>query len=100
VCSSDLLLHTDFGIRAFGAGIVSSHSELQYSLQAPEAERRAFDVMTVLRTPYRIDILQPVYYVLENFAQLFEFTQIDLISLVKKARALGNEAAHFEPPSA
>ena len=94
------LLHTDFGIRAFGAGIVSSHSELQYSLQAPEVERRAFDVMTVLRTPYRIDILQPVYYVLENFAQLFEFTQIDLISLVKKARALGPEAAHFEPPSA
>ncbi len=94
------LLRTDVGIRAFGAGIVSSRSELTYALEDPVVERRAFDEITILRTPYRIDVLQPVYYVLENLEQLFQLTHKDLNSLVKKARALGLEPTHLGRQSA
>ncbi len=86
------LIQTDAGIRAFGAGIVSSRQELVYSVVDPGVERRTFDVIDILRTPYYIDILQPIYYVLESLDQLFELTQRDLIPLIKTARTLGLEA--------
>ncbi|MDH3858463.1 MAG: phenylalanine 4-monooxygenase [Gammaproteobacteria bacterium] len=94
------LLQTDTGIRALGAGIVSSSKELPYALDDPTVERRAFDEIDILGTPYRIDILQPVYFVLDNLEQLFQLTHKDLISLVRKARALGLDAAQFERNSA
>lgn len=85
------LIENANGRRAFGAGIVSSHSELPYSLEDPAVEYRDFDIIGVLRTPYRIDILQPVYYVLESFEQLYDLARRDLIPLVTRARALGLE---------
>lgn len=94
------LIQTDLGIRAFGAGIVSSRSEVTYALEDPVVEHRGFDEIDILRTPYRIDILQPVYYVLENIEQLFQLTHEDLNSLVRKARALGLEPARFDRQSA
>ena len=94
------LLLSPAGVRAFGAGIVSSNSELQYALQDPDVERRAFDVIEILRTPYRIDILQPVYYVLEGLEQLYELGRRDLTPLVRKAQSLGLEPAPFERQSA
>ena len=94
------LLQTDAGIKAFGAGIVSSRSELAYALEDPGAERRAFDEIDILRTPYRIDILQPVYYVLETFEQLYQLAHKDLESMIDTARTLGLEPARFERQSA
>lgn len=94
------LLHTDTGTRALGAGIVSSRTELRYALEDPAVEHRAFNEIDILRTPYRIDILQPVYYVLDNLEQLFQLAHKDLNALVRKARALGLEAAPFERDSA
>ena len=43
----------------------------------------------ILRTPYRIDILQPIYFVLESFEQIFELANQDLIPFVQKAQTLG-----------
>jgi phenylalanine-4-hydroxylase len=94
------LIQTDAGVKAFGAGIVSSREELAYSVDDPGAERRAFDVIDILRTPYHIDILQPVYYVLESLEQLFEIAQLDLMPLIQKARTLGLETIHFNRRSA
>jgi len=56
--------------------------------------------MDVLRTPYRIDIMQPLYYVLEDFAQLTEITQRDLMADVAEARRLGLHAALYPPKTA
>lgn len=90
------LIHTDNGIKAFGAGIVSSKTELPYSVQDARVERRPFNEIDILRTPYRIDILQTVYFILESLEQLFELAQKDLIPLVNKARSLGLKPATFE----
>lgn len=90
------LLQTDDGIKAFGAGILSSITELPYSVEDQEAERRPFDEVEILRTPYRIDQLQPVYYVLESFEQLLQLGRKDLIPLVNKARSMGLKSATLD----
>ncbi|WP_455872721.1 hypothetical protein [Rhizobium yanglingense] len=64
------LINTPQGRRCFGAGIVSSPSEARAAMEGKACEFRPFDLMTALRTPYRIDIVQPIYYVIDSFAQL------------------------------
>ncbi len=83
------LLRTPTGLRIYGGGILSSPGETTYALDDAGAERREFDIVDVLRTPYRIDIMQPIYYVLENINQLFDIANTDIMAAVKQAKSLG-----------
>jgi len=94
------LVNTKVGIRAYGSGIMSSPGELVYAIESDIPQRKPFDPIEALRTPYRIDIYQPVYFVLENFDQLFELAQQDLLKLVNEARRLGMHAPAFAPKAA
>ncbi len=69
------LVNTEEGIRAYGSGIMSSPGELVYAIESDKPKRKPFDPVDVLRTPYRIDIFQPIYFVIESFDQLFELAQ-------------------------
>ena len=57
---------------------------------------RPFDLMTVLRTPYRIDIVQPIYYVIDSFAQLETIIEEDVATRITEAKALGDFAPTYE----
>lgn len=83
------LIKTPQGLRAYGGGILSSKNETIYCVDSPIPIRNPFDVMEVLRTPYRIDIMQPIYFVIDSFDILFELIDMDLIGLIKQARELG-----------
>ncbi len=85
------------GLRTYGAGIVSSIGETEYAL-SNKPILKPFDPIEILRTPYRIDIYQPIYFVLESFDQLFDLAQEDLLGLIKHARKLGMHEPAF--PSA
>ncbi|MGK7296144.1 MAG: phenylalanine 4-monooxygenase [Candidatus Wenzhouxiangella sp. M2_3B_020] len=87
------LLNTSEGVRIYGGGIASSPGETVYAVESPEPIRRPFDPIDALRTPYRIDIYQTVYYVLDSMNDLFGLAEQDLLALIRKARALGE----FEP---
>ncbi len=87
------LINTSQGVKIYGGGIASSPGETIFSLESDEPMRRPFDPIDALRTPYRIDIYQSVYYILERMDDLFDLAGEDLISLIRKARALGQ----FEP---
>ena len=89
------LLRTPEGLRIYGAGIASSAGESVYALEDPRPARVAFDLMRVLRTPYRIDILQPVYFVIEDWAQLLELVSCDLKPVMAQAQRLGPLPAGF-----
>ena len=91
------LLATDDGIRIYGGGIASSPGETIYALESDEPIRRPFDPIDALRTPYRIDIYQTVYYVLDRMDDLFELAGADLLGLIRKARALGPFAPTYPP---
>lgn len=91
------LLRTDNGIKAYGGGMLSSIHETVYSVESPIAKREPFDPLTALRTPYRIDIPQPLYYVLDNFSDLFKILDKDLIALLEESKELGDFEPLFEP---
>lgn len=89
------MIRTPEGLRAFGAGIVSSPAEAAHATSGA-AEMLAFDLLTVLRTPYRIDILQPVYFVIESFEQMRAALDADIAGLIDEAKRLGDLPARFE----
>ena len=87
------LIQKNNKLSVYGGGILSSANETVYCLEDPHVQRKPFDALDALRTPYRIDIMQPIYFVLESFDTLYELTQVDLIALINKARAMGE----FDP---
>jgi phenylalanine-4-hydroxylase len=91
------LLQTADGVRIYGGGIASSPGETVYSLESPEPMRRPFDPIEALRTPYRIDIFQSVYFILDRMDDLFDLAGADLLALIRQARALGQFEPTFPP---
>lgn len=64
------LMRTREGLRIYGAGIVSSKSESIFSLEDDSPNRIAFDLERVMRTLYRIDDFQQVYFVIPSIEEL------------------------------
>lgn len=83
------LIQTNDGLRIYGGGILSSISETVYSVESPLAMRALFDPLAVFRTPYRIDKLQPIYFVIESYAQLYDSVSMHLDEILETARQLG-----------
>lgn len=90
------LVDTAQGRRIYGGGILSSPREAVYSL-SPAPEHQVFDPLEAMRTPYRIDILQPVYFVLPDLKRLFDLAHEDIMGLVQQAMQLGLHSPKFEP---
>lgn len=66
------LVATARGLRAYGAGILSSSGETVYATRASGPARIGFDLRRVLRTNYLIDAYQKTYFVLDDIEQLFD----------------------------
>ena len=79
------LLKTDEGLRIYGGGILSSPGETIHALESDSAERHPLKALDAMRTPYRIDIMQPIYYVLEQANDLDDMANMDLMALVEEA---------------
>lgn len=90
------LLKTDDGLRAYGGGILSSIGETQYCL-TDKSQKEPFDIVNVLRTPYRIDIMQPLYFVIEKFEDLFTILDQDILAKLEQAKELGDFDPKYPP---
>jgi len=89
------LIATPAGLRAYGAGILSSAGELRHSVTSPEPQRLGFDLVRIMRTRYKIDSYQTTYFVIDSFAQLIRTTAPDFAPLyeeVAKASELAADA--------
>jgi len=62
------------GIKAYGAGILSGPTEIGYATEAASPNRIMLNVDRVMRTDYVIDDLQPTYFVIESFEDLYRQT--------------------------
>lgn len=70
-------------VKAFGAGLMSSFTELQFAVESPDAHPVPFDIETVMRTGYEIDKFQRAYFVLPSFEALKQaFAKADLRTLI------------------
>lgn len=75
------LIRAPAGIRAYGAGLLSSGGELAYCVEDPRPQRRSFDLERIMRCEYQIDRFQERYYVIESFAHLMRETAPDFAPL-------------------
>jgi len=89
------LVRSHDGLRIIGGGILSSPGETNYAYRK-EAEITPLDPLEVFRTPYRIDIMQPQYFVLDNMQHLTKLTHLDLMALVDQAITMGLLPAKFD----
>ena len=62
------------GIKAYGAGILSGPTEVVYATEAKSPNRIMLNVDRVMRTDYVISDLQPTYFVIESFDDLYRQT--------------------------
>lgn len=81
------LIETKQGLRAYGAGILSSAGELRHSVLSPQPRRVAFELQRLMRTRYKIDSYQATYFVIDAFAQLFDATAPDFTPVYAQVRA-------------
>ena len=87
------LIQTADGLRIYGAGIVSSKAESLYSLDSDAPHRVGFDLRRILRTEYKIDDVQKTYFVIRDFAQLFDQTRADFTLIYDELKALPSFSA-------
>jgi phenylalanine-4-hydroxylase len=87
------LINTNQGMRIYGAGILSSKGESIYSLDAAAPNRIGFELERVMSTRYRIDTYQQTYFVIDDFAQLFEATRPDFTPIYARLKTAPAHAA-------
>lgn len=76
-------------LKLFGSGIVSSHGESEFALDDPSPNRIRFDLERVMRTNYRIDDYQQVYFVIDSFEDLLRRTlETDFAPLYERLAGL------------
>lgn len=61
-------------VRAYGAGILSGPTEAVFATEAQSPNRIMLNVDRVMRTDYVISDLQPTYFVIESFEDLYRQT--------------------------
>lgn len=69
--------------KAFGAGLLSSYSELEHAFSR-EVERRPFNLREVVATPYDYSDMQPLLFVIPSYSYLKEVTREFIESFGKR----------------
>ncbi|MDG1416276.1 MAG: phenylalanine 4-monooxygenase [Maricaulis sp.] len=87
------LINTADGMRAYGAGIVSSKTESIFCLEGRSPNRLHFDLERIMRTNYRYDDFQQNYFVINSFEELMEATYKDFAPIYERLPRL----TEFQP---
>ena len=76
------------GLRIYGSGIASSYTESVFALDDASPNRIGFALERVMRTNYRIDDFQEVYFVLDSLDDLLELANIDFAPVYRRVGKL------------
>ncbi|AZL16359.1 phenylalanine 4-monooxygenase [Rickettsiales endosymbiont of Stachyamoeba lipophora] len=92
------LVKTPEGLRIYGGALLSSPKETIYALEADNVERKKFNILEALRSPYRADMCQAKYFYINNLYELFEIEINDKIfnSLKNQVIKYGEYPAKFK----
>ena len=92
-----VLLKGNNSLEAYGSGIVSSIKESQHALST-NAEVKQLNLLDVFRTLYRIDIVQPIYFYIESFEELYNLVDDSkmVFDSIREAKAKGPFVPKFE----
>ncbi len=89
------LIDTGSEIKIYGSSIMSSYAEATYCLESPEPVRKQFNIVNIFREPYRADLLQKVYYVIERVDQVYDL--INDIPHLYDALAIARQKGELQP---
>lgn len=65
-----LMRQVDGTLRIYGAGIMSSRGETLHCMVG-DCTRKDYNVRDIMATPYRNDIMQDTYFIVDSFEQLY-----------------------------
>jgi phenylalanine-4-hydroxylase len=68
------LIRQDHKVKLYGSGIISSQKESTHVIEGGQ-QIHDFDLEEVLRTPVKVDELQPVLFVIDSFEQIYAASQ-------------------------
>lgn len=74
------LVEHEGGIKAYGAGLLSSFGELEHAFSS-NVDLRPFDLKRVIETPYEYSDMQPILYVIPSYSELKDVTRRYIESL-------------------
>ena len=86
------LMETAQGLRIYGAGIVSSATESVFAVEDPSPNRIGFELERVMRTLYRIDDFQQVYFVIPTIEALKDETLKDFAPVYERLKGTADIA--------
>ena len=92
------LIRQKNGLRAYGAGILSSAGELAHAVKSGVPRRIALNLLRAMRTRYKIDSYQQTYFVIDSFKQLFDITAPDFTPLYAELQRLTELPADARAP--
>ncbi len=75
-------------LRLYGAGIASSHAESEFAIDSRVPHRVRFNLERVMRTHYRIDDFQEIYFVIHDLDELLELARIDFAPIYERVARL------------
>ncbi|MFZ4762846.1 MAG: phenylalanine 4-monooxygenase [Alphaproteobacteria bacterium] len=80
------LIHENGEVKAYGAGILSSPIETNYSMNSTKPHWLGYDMLRIMHTDNRIDELQPNYFVIDSYQQLFESTLVPMQKVIDQLK--------------
>jgi len=89
------LIQHNHQFTCYGGGILSSKEETVYAVESDIPKRIPLDIAKALRTPYRYDMIQPLYYCLESLDDLYHIMDADLLKLADEAKENGDLEPSF-----
>ncbi|MBK8157591.1 MAG: phenylalanine 4-monooxygenase [Rhodospirillaceae bacterium] len=83
------LIREKGAIKAYGAGMLSSATETEFSVTSLKPLRLRFDLTRVMGTDFRIDAFQETYFVLKSYDELFAAMNQPFAPLYTKLKTAG-----------
>jgi phenylalanine-4-hydroxylase len=60
------------GLKVYGSGLLSSHGEIEHSIESPDVQRYPIQLEWVINQVFEIDHYQPLLFVVDSFGHLFD----------------------------
>ena len=88
------LMESKGELKVYGSGLLSSHGEIEHSIESPEVQRYPLQLEWVINQSFEINHYQPLLFVVQGFEHLF-----DLVGELEKWMKAGklNNVAPGEP---
>ena len=69
--------------------------ESRYAIKSLIPARKKFDMIDIFRTPYRADLMQPIYYITHDIRQILSV--FDNVELIKSNIEIAYNLVEFTP---